>query len=465
MDVSPEGVWSPSLQDRDRESPQLGAYLLVGALDRACRPVDLYDWVGHPNWSFDDLTETLRDYRTVFFSCNSMNWAVVRRLAKRLREWRSDQIFVVGGPHPTHYPESVRCSELFDFFFRGEADRYIVPIYDAAFSREFEEVRHIPGLGGSGLPQPAVHREQDLTQLVWSPAYNRLPAGAFLTLPVETSRGCKFQCTFCSIPSKQNWRGYDAEFAISQIEMADAYSHMVRRPFISIVDDTFTTDHARVQAIMAGLDRQRFSERLIFDATVVDLLDEVLVAAIRPFVSDLLVGAEVATKKDAKHIRKATTPELITRAARNLYKAGISERAVFSFIIGFPWQERSDCIEVIRFAKNLILEFGVRAYIQWYWPMPGSEIWNGLKAEGKVDLAMIDNVGFFRSNEWFYPFRKLDLDDVVDLDSKVLVVQVFSTIGAQMERARAIEYASPLEVVRRVNRDPHLVQSQVPITD
>ncbi|MDP3898599.1 MAG: radical SAM protein [Mesorhizobium sp.] len=457
MDQADDGRWVPSLQDADRESPQLGVYLLVGSLERDGRDVDLYDWVGHPEWSLDWLVETLAGYDVLFFSCNSMNWSVVRRLARDLRARRGDQRFCVGGPHATHYPESVSKSGLFDLFYRGEADRYIARIYDMLASGNLQAAGEIPGLGSRAVPEPAINQEADLSQLEWTPAYDRLPDKAFLTLPVETSRGCKFQCTFCSIPAKKNWRGYGADFAIGQIELANRYANKTRSGRISIVDDTFTTDHARIHGIMSGLDRGVFGRRLVFDATVVDLLDRDLVDHIKPFTSDLLVGAEVSTKKDAKHIRKAATPELVRRAARNLHDAGIAERAVFSFIIGFPWQNRSDCIEVLRFVKNLIFDFGVRTYVQWYWPMPGSAIWDGLKGAGKVDLAMVDEIGFFRSNEWFFPFRALDFDDVLDIDSKAIVVQALTTIGAEMQRARAIEYASPLEIVRKVNRAPHLV--------
>lgn len=461
MDEAEDGTWRPSLQDADRESPQLGVYLLVGALDTAGRDIDLYDWVANQDWSLDWLVDALSDYDAVFFSCNSMNWSVVRRLATELRALRPDQRFCVGGPHPTHYPESVHASGLFDLFFRGEADRHIVAIYDMMAKADFTGAGAVPGLGGRHEASPGLNQELDLTALSWTPAYERIPDQTYLSLPVETSRGCKFQCTFCSIPAKKNWRGYDAEFAISQIETAHGFAHKARSGRISIVDDTFTTDHERIRGIMAGLDPARYADKLIFDATIVDLLNPELVAQIRPFTSDLLVGAEVATKKDAKHIRKAATPQLVRRAAANLAAAGIADRAVFSFIIGFPWQTRQDCVEILRFVKDLILDYGVRSYLQWYWPMPGSEIWNGLKDAGKVDLNMVDEIGFFRSNDWFFPFRALGFDDVVEIDRKAIVVQALTTIGARMERARAIEYASPLEIVRKINRAPHLVSDYV----
>jgi anaerobic magnesium-protoporphyrin IX monomethyl ester cyclase len=458
MDVTEDGQWVPSLQDADKESPQLGVYLLIGELDRSGRDIDLFDWVANQDWNRHYIVDSLSEYDVVFFSCNSMNWSVIRHIAYDLRTRRLDQVFCVGGPHPTHYPESIVGSGLFDFFFRGEADRHIGSIYDLATNTgQHSGNGVIPGLGSQRIFAPSIVQESALHELNWNPAYYRLPPNQFLSIPVETSRGCKFQCTFCSIPSKKNWRGYDAEFAVSQIEFADKYSHLTRSKKVSIIDDTFTTDHSRTISIMSSLDVNRFSRRLLFDATIVDLLNVDVVSAIAPFASDLLVGAEVASKKDAKNIRKAATPELIWRAAKNLKEQGIADRAVFSFIIGFPWQDRADCVNVLKYVKNLIFEFGVRTYVQWYWPMPGSEIWNGLRDAGKVGSGMVDEIGFFRSNEWFFPFRSIDLDDVIDIDQRAKIVQSLSVIAAQNPRARTMEYASPLEVMRKVNRAPHLV--------
>lgn len=53
------------------------------------------------------------------------------------------------------------------------------------------------------------------------PAYELLPSSnPYTQLPVETSRGCRFSCAFCSIPHRRNWRGLSVEHVIKRVKHA-----------------------------------------------------------------------------------------------------------------------------------------------------------------------------------------------------------------------------------------------------
>jgi radical SAM superfamily enzyme YgiQ (UPF0313 family) len=168
-----------------------------------------------------------------------------------------------------------------------------------------------------------------------------------------------------------------------------------------------------------------------------------LVETYAPIVGDLLVGAEVSTKNDSKKIRKAATPELVIEAGKILAKYDVNQRAVFSFIIGFPWQGYNDCINAVDFIKNIILTYGIRVYLQWYWPMPGSPIWDQLEFEGKVSLTMADIPGFYLERDWFFRSRAMSESEVMKLDEQIKLVQTIVNIHQYGKRRTALNYSSP----------------------
>ena len=181
----------------------------------------------------------------------------------------------------------------------------------------------------------------------------------------------------------------------------------------------------------------------MYDATLLDLRNTELIASIAPLTSDLLVGAEVSTVEDARRITKSTSPRLIERAAKNLRDAGISNCAVFSFIIGFPWHSVDDCVHTVTFLTNMILDYGIRVYLQWYWPMPGSAIWRQLEKEERVSIQMADTPGFYRSQEWFYSVRKITPEDLRRVDERIRPLQLCLTLGSLGSKHRPLEYSVP----------------------
>lgn len=465
MDIDENGNWFPTMQDADRESPQLGVYLLAGALEQDGWEVNIVDWVARPNASLDEIAKIISDYDVALFSANSMNWASALAACRLAKKMNPSLRTCIGGPHPTHYPESVIKSTAFECYFRGEADAFITTIAESLLSNIRPSIQ-IPGLGwcvDGGENIPKTHTESSLDSIQWNPAYDRIPENSFLVLPVETSRGCKFQCSFCSIPQKKNWRGYSDDSGVGKLKHANKYSHKVRTGVISIVDDTFTTDHDRILRMSDNLDPAVFGNRLMYDATIVDVRNENVVRALAPFTSDLLLGAEVSSKDDGKRIKKASNPRLILEAAEILQKYDISKKAVFSFIIGFPWHTKEDCLRTILFAKDLVMNFGARIYIQWYWPMPGSEIWADLAQKKLVNIDMMDVPGFFRRQDWFFPIRSFSISDMCDIDDRILAVQGLLDIYAGNKRYRPIEYGSPIRMwtKQRINRNPSLVQAAI----
>jgi radical SAM superfamily enzyme YgiQ (UPF0313 family) len=251
-----------------------------------------------------------------------------------------------------------------------------------------------------------------------------MPKDKYRVVSVETSRGCKNNCAFCSIPAKKNWRAYPADKVVEHLSAALEYCGIVKSGKISIVDDCFTFDHQRVFDICRLLPLKKFHQRLNYHASLIDFNDIDLIEALAPFTSGLLIGAEVCTRADAKKISKPTDPKLIQNVAANLVKFNLNKRGLFTFIMGFPWHSIKDCMHTLSFVTNLILDYGVRVVLQWYWAMPGSAIWNVLEKEQRVDISVVDHLGFYHSPDWFYNIRSIKASDIDLLDKNIRPVQI-----------------------------------------
>jgi radical SAM superfamily enzyme YgiQ (UPF0313 family) len=419
-------------QDAYNDTPQLGIYALAGAFREFGCDVELVDLVHRNSTSVRELIDLVSAADIFCFSSNAMNWATVSWVASQLQHFRPASRFMCGGPHCTLFPEEVSSTGLFDVVWKGDslhAVPHILKTYSGSISRS-KTVEIVDGADVSG-------------QAFYAPAFDLLPDKEYRVIPVETSRGCKFQCTFCSIPKKKSWIPFDVSESVRRIESSFYFIEATTEKRISIVDDTFTSDRQRSVDIFESLDKERYAKRIFFDATAVDLLDERFVEAVTPFTCDLLVGGEVSNEEDAKRIRKAATPHILHRAAKNLMNCDLSGATIFSFIIGFPWQNREDCLRTLEFASEMIVDYGVSVYLQWYWPIPGSEIWRSLNNEGLASLDDVSNFGFFRDKEMFYRIRGMSADDVDDIDERIANLQLVFAATHGGRKRQALSYSPP----------------------
>jgi len=68
--------------------------------------------------------------------------------------------------------------------------------------------------------------------------YDLMPAGEYPFMPVETSRGCRFDCIFCSVPRRRHWEGLDAGWAADRIlDLVERHGHRFTRRTLYFVDD------------------------------------------------------------------------------------------------------------------------------------------------------------------------------------------------------------------------------------
>jgi anaerobic magnesium-protoporphyrin IX monomethyl ester cyclase len=349
-------------------------------------------------------------------SANSINWRFARRLAMAAREARPDLPIVLGGIHPSLFPEHVLATTPADFVLRGEAEASLPELLDAIAAgggfgriagltwRDGEHVRSNPS-------RPLLTHEELAAQP--PPAFDLIPAGEYHGIGVESSRGCAFSCVFCSIPYRRSFRPLDAAaFSDRLVRSLELAGPRLVSPFgktsVYILDDCFTTSKRRAVEIFDRLAPLRGRVRYGIEARA----DQVTEPLARTLAENELwliqMGLESGYPEGLERVGKGLSIADIERACAILRDHGLSDAADYAFILGFPWEDRDDCLRTLDFALYLHLTYGGHISLAWYEPFPGSPLWDRRGEEG-LDLSpgMFDEIGFDwrRSPEVFRNLR------------------------------------------------------------
>jgi len=205
------------------------------------------------------------------------------QIARLVRMLRPSARIVVGGYDPSLAPDAYEPSPEVDFIVRGEGEHTLCELLRALERSEARthespipnpESRHLSAIGGLSY--------RDGTRVVRNPPRPVIPlATEQLRLPnrrarvlsgytllgrqvdvVETSRGCTFDCSFCSIIEMRgrNFHPYAIDRVIADI--ADARANGARSVFM--VDDNITLDIKRFGALCEAIIDAGFNDTEYF---------------------------------------------------------------------------------------------------------------------------------------------------------------------------------------------------------
>jgi anaerobic magnesium-protoporphyrin IX monomethyl ester cyclase len=287
-------------------------------------------------------------------------------------------LVMVGGLHCALYPRQTLWEFTADVAVIGQCEQTIGAILAAGHRRDF---RGIPGVvwwdeTGEAREQPPVRLPRSLDD-VPLPARHLLPpdelvvtgrlAGTGVRMThVAFSRGCSFDCAFCSAgrTAVRYRSGADAQREL--LELVDAYGI----EGFAIVEDNFTVSRRDVLDIAEAIT----GLHLAWSApSRVDTIDpEVLAALARAGCIELKFGMESGSSRMLAAMGKRTSPEQIRQAIEWTVRAGIDAKV---FVVhGFPGEDAASTAETIALLKSLGTAIS-RVSLFRFVPLPGSPVY------------------------------------------------------------------------------------------
>jgi radical SAM superfamily enzyme YgiQ (UPF0313 family) len=348
----------------------------------------------------DELCDSI-DPRTQLIGVSVMftqDWPYVRTLIQLIRERFPEALIVAGGEHITAVPEySLRDCPALDICVLGEGDEAIVDLARrAGESREAVlEAIGIAYLDGDRFvrtpPRPRLRQVDKLP----IPAWDLFPIETYLdsnnsfgvqrgrSLSILATRGCPYQCTFCSNPNMYG-KSY---FARSPGHVLDEIEYLMRAYGVQNVDFYDLTMVLRrdwVLEFCREIERRglKFTWQMPGGTRSEIIDDEVAAAMYRNGCRNFAYAPESGSPRILKLIKKRVDLKRLTSSVRAALRRGLHVKC--NIIIGFPDERRSDIVKTWLFCCRMAL-LGIDAVEPMLFiPYPGTQLFNQLRAEGRI---------------------------------------------------------------------------------
>lgn len=397
-------------------TPPLSVACLAGALAEAGFEVQVIDAIGeavtethagyHPNVLVNGLTPAAIaarvDRRTslVAISCMfSTDWPIVRDIIAAVDRDLPGVSILCGGEHPTAAPEhALRDAPALSACALGEGEATVVDVARAVASGD--PLDRVPGLVArsrkSGLPlrTPPRGRLVDVDAIPL-PRWDLTPIDVYLdgghsfgvdrgrTMPIVATRGCPYQCTFCSSPQMWTTR-YAARSPARVVDEIEGYIRRYRAENIDFYDLTAIIRKDWIVAFCQELIRRRLditwqlpsgTRSEAIDGEVADLL-------YRSGCRNVSYAPESGSSRTLRATKKKVDLDRMDASMRASVAAGLNVKA--NMLIGFPEETHEDIKDSLRFIARMA-RAGVHDVSVWtFSPYPGSELFDDLAARGAI---------------------------------------------------------------------------------
>ena len=305
---------------------------------------------------------------------------------------------VMGGPHVTFLPEEA-LQKGADFVVRGEGEETFVELIKTLSAGE-GDLSAIPGLSyveaGAFRHNEDRPRISDLSSLPWPDLSLIEGFERSKIVPVLTSRGCPFNCTFCSVTGMfgRTYRFRDTDDIIAELE--HLYSRSPKSVFF-FYDDNFTASPSHTKELLIKMKEKGITPRWTAQARVDVVKDGELMRLMRETgCLFLYLGLESINPATLEAYRKSQTVEDIVEAVKVIHEHKIKVHGMF--VLGSDEDDRATIRETVRFAKKTGIDTVQFLVLT---PLPGTEFYREMCNQNRIFVT--DWSKFSGHHVVFYP--------------------------------------------------------------
>lgn len=368
--------------------------------------------------------------KVVGITCYTPEYQEVLKISKKIKKLYPRTTIVVGGIHPTLYPEELLFEEKSPINFEviGEGEETFLELCQKILKIKNISYKNIKGIAykkNMELIKTPLRPLNNNLDAISHPAYNLIDMdyytqaspysirGCFLrSFYLLATRGCPSTCTFCVAKKLRTYNGIgcytrvrSAKNIIKELKVLRNKYHIDSFYFI---DDLFTINKKNVAEFCRLLKHEKLyllwgcsAKVSTLDETTIKLMSESGCVQID-------FGVERGSNKALNIVKKGISVEMVKNIFNLCHRYHI--RTFANFLVNLPQETKKDLHDIINLATDLKSEI---ISINVFTPYPGTEIYDQMKYRfSKDEYGELFNASILiksKPNKYQFSKHKIDI--------------------------------------------------------
>ncbi|MBD3259802.1 radical SAM protein [Candidatus Woesearchaeota archaeon] len=351
--VEPKSEYSGYNFSHMNKLPMLGSIYLGTILKQAGHNVSVYN---------EKLVEP-KDLNADILILNSLTSGANRAyaLAERFKQQNPQGKVLMGGYHASFMPNE--ALKYADQVAIGEGENIILDMVNGKTTDRI--VYGTPVQDLNTLPMPDYSLMEGLNY----------PKKRLKWLPLATSRGCPFDCTFCSVTQMlgRKYRAKDCSRVMKELTNT-------RYKYIFFYDDNFTADNDRTIDLLKKMKNNGITKRWVTQTRIDIANNDKMLKLMSDTKCDMVfLGLESVNEETLKDYKKAQGLQQMKDAIRKIKDYGIQVWG--GFVMGSDQDDKKTMQKTVDFCNETGIEVPQFSILT---PFPGTKLFNDLVAQGRL---------------------------------------------------------------------------------
>lgn len=309
------------------------------------------------------------------------------KLISDIKSKKIDIPIVVGGPHATFCSDEVLDNGA-DFVIRGEGEKSILELVTCL--EDGEDLNNIKGLSfkEDGInhhnpPSDFISDLDNLPFLDWTVLkdYQKINY-----IPIQTSRGCPYDCKFCSVIKMfgRQYRFKSADYVLDELKYQLDFFADTRAKKLFFYDDNFSSNKNRIKDILGKIIKKGIEMPTWFSQERLDISNdkELLELMYETGCRRVCVGIESINPETLKEYNKKQDVDEIRESILKFHKNKLALHGMF--VLG----GENDDINTIKDTMKFIIKNSIdTVQLLILTPLPGTEVYENLNNANRLILT------------------------------------------------------------------------------